>query len=88
MLSDGVTGYIGIGEEDVAEMGLNMARALANLTAHGAEAIVLDIRGNDGGCVLPPHSLTSKGGDREGAGGGTGGGGVSAGAGAGASSSS
>ena len=48
MLSSTV-GYIGIGEEDVDEMGLEMATALAALTAQGAEAMVVDLRGNDGG---------------------------------------
>ena len=48
MLSSEV-GYIGIGEEEVKKMPLLMATALTNLTMQGAQGIVLDIRGNDGG---------------------------------------
>jgi hypothetical protein len=48
MLSSEV-GYIGIGEEEVKKMPLLMATALTNLTLQGAQGIVLDIRGNDGG---------------------------------------
>ena len=48
MLSSQV-GYIGIGEEEVKKMSKMMAVALTNLTSQGAQGIVLDIRGNDGG---------------------------------------
>lgn len=43
------TGYIGIGEEDVEDMGLEMATAIAALTEQGAEQMIVDLRGNDGG---------------------------------------
>ena len=46
---DSDTGYIGIGEEDVDEMGLEMAKAIADLTAQGAKRMIVDLRGNDGG---------------------------------------
>ena len=47
-------GYIGIGDEDIGSgsykaMAKELAGALAELTAAGMDALVLDIRGNDGG---------------------------------------
>jgi len=37
------------GEEEVLEMDVEMATALAELTSKGADSIIVDIRGNDGG---------------------------------------
>ena len=49
MLSDGATGYIGIGEEEIPDMASKMANALADLRSLGATRLVMDMRGNDGG---------------------------------------
>ena len=48
MVSETV-GLIGVAEEDVDEMGLEMARAIATLQQQGATGIIVDLRGNDGG---------------------------------------
>ena len=49
MLSDGVTGYIGIGEEEIEDMAEQMVNALVDLRSRGATGLVMDMRGNDGG---------------------------------------
>ena len=45
MLSDGVTGYIGIGEEEIEDMAEQMANALVDLRSQGAAGLIMDMRG-------------------------------------------